>query len=126
MSAVVAYWPVAGVLWGLTAFPVIPSLRDRGARDDAGDLYQQWFNDGWLQQWGNRVTDNRGFLKMMLRRLQDTHNAEIIAIAHDRWREIDVIEATGVEVWSQGICRIPRGVNAGASTEGSAPMSRHS
>ena len=41
-SAVAGYWPESGRLECVAAFPVDPSLADRGLHDGAGGLYVEW------------------------------------------------------------------------------------
>ena len=41
MSAIASFWPETGRLESVAAFPVEPTLAERGLRDGVGGLYQQ-------------------------------------------------------------------------------------
>ena len=93
-SAVAAYWPETGRLECVAAFPVEPTLAERGLRDGVGGLYQNCRDRGELIQTGQRAVDLGGLLGEAFERFG--RPARIVA---DRWREAelrDALDAAGV------------------------------
>ena len=88
MSAVACYWPATGRLETVAAFPVEPTLGERGLRDGVGGLYQQCADRGELIQTGQRAVDLGGLLQDALQRFG--RPARIVA---DRWREAELRDA---------------------------------
>ena len=94
MSAIAAYWPEAGRLESVAAFPHEPSLAERGLRDGVGGLYQRCSERGELIVSGQRAVALGGLLAEALDRFG--RPARIVA---DRWREAelrDALDAAGV------------------------------
>ena len=88
MSAVACYWPDTGRLETVAAFPVEPTLAERGLRDGVGGLYQQCAERGELIQTGQRAVDLGGLLQDALQRFGKP--SRIVA---DRWREAELRDA---------------------------------
>ena len=88
MSAVACYWPESGRLETVAAFPVEPTLGERGLRDGVGGLYQQCAERGELIQTGQRAVDLGGLLQNALERFGRPSR-----IAADRWREAELRDA---------------------------------
>ena len=105
MSAVACYWPETGRLETVAAFPVEPTLAERGLRDGVGGLYQQCAERGELIQTGQRAVDLGGLLQDALQRFG--RPARIVA---DRWREAELrdaldkagVPAAALEIRGQG------------------------
>ena len=94
MSAIAAFWPETGRLESVAAFPVEPSLAERGLRDGVGGLYQNCCDRGELIQTGQRAVSIGGLLAEAFERFG--RPARIVA---DRWREAelrDALDAAGV------------------------------
>ena len=87
-SAVAAYWPQAGALACLSAFPSEPTLAERGLRDGVGGLYAECARRGELLTLGRHTVDVRALMQAALDRFG--RPARIVA---DRWREADLREA---------------------------------
>ena len=96
MSAVSCYWPETGRLETLAAFPVEPSLAERGIRDGVGGLYVDCARRGELLQNGGRAVDIAGLIVEAMERY-----GAPVRLAADRWREAelrDVLERARVPV----------------------------
>ena len=91
MSAIVAYWPKPGIIDGWAAWPRLPTLEERGAGDGVGDLYRHWHDEGWLLQYGNRITDNVAFARDVLGALCEGFG-QPRGIGADRYKENDLRE----------------------------------
>ena len=94
MSAIAAYWPETGRLETVAAFPLEPTLGERGLRDGVGGLYVETQARGELIQTGQRAVDLGGLLTEALARF-----GRPAVIAADRWREAemrDALDAAGV------------------------------
>ena len=87
-SAVVAYWPSTGRLEALAAFPVEPSLEDRGVSDGVGRLYAECARRGELITTGGSAVDISELLTAAL----DLFGTPA-GIASDRWREAELRDA---------------------------------
>ena len=93
-SAVAGYWPESGRLECVAAFPVDPSLADRGLHDGAGGLYVECARRGELLLLGQRSVDISALLHAALDRFG--RPSQVVA---DRWREAelrDALDAAGV------------------------------
>lgn len=88
MSAMVAYWPDTGRAEAMAAFPTMPSLADRGRRDNVGDRYEKMAIADELVQLGGRVVD----VDALLRRAMAAWGAPAVVVA-DRWREGELRDA---------------------------------
>ena len=69
MSAVASYEPISGRLEVIAAFPTIPDLKERGAKDNVNDLYVQMRSRGELAQIGGRTTDITELIELALARI---------------------------------------------------------
>ena len=87
MSAMAAYWPDCGRLETLACFPEIPTLAERGAKDNVGDLYVRMSEKRELIQAGKRVVNISEMLGMCMARF----GAPLVVVA-DRWREAELRE----------------------------------
>ena len=93
-SAVAAYWPESGLLECIAAFPLEPSLEERGLRDGVGRLYRDMFKRGELYQFGQRATAIPDLLAVALARFGKPY-----LVVADRFREAelrDALEAAGI------------------------------
>ncbi len=93
-SAVAGYWPEAGRLECLAAFPAEPSLAERGLRDGVGRLYVECARRGELLTLGGAAVPVADLLRAALERLGVPS-----AVVADRWREAelrDALRASGV------------------------------
>ncbi|MYF31264.1 MAG: hypothetical protein F4169_20895 [Gammaproteobacteria bacterium] len=105
MSAAAAYFPHTGALECVAAFPELPSLSERGVRDNVGGLYRDMHQRGELIIAGSRVAD----IGLLLLEALDRWGAPG-AIVCDRWREAELRETlervgfplTGLVVRGQG------------------------
>ena len=88
MSAISAYWPATGRLECVAAFPVEPSLAERGLRDGVGNLYQKMFDRDELVIRGGRAVDLAGVVTVALARF-----GRPAAVAADRWRVDELADA---------------------------------
>ncbi len=96
MTAAAAYWPASGRLEAVAAFGSVPDLRERGKRDQVGDLYWRLHRTGDLLLLGGRVPDVSEVVRECLRRWGPPS-----AIVCDRWREAelrDALERAGAPV----------------------------
>ena len=87
-SAVAAYWPNSGRLAALAAFPAIPTLKTREQRDAAPGVYQACERAGDLLIIGDHVVNVSELLAEAVSRF-----GRPAAIASDRWREGDLLDA---------------------------------
>lgn len=104
MSAISAYWPETGWLDFMAAFPDYLTLRERGNRDGVGNDYVEMAKEGDLITTPGRTVDP----DVLVGEALDRFGAPI-AVAADRWREgeiLDALERAGVPpgMWS------PRGM----------------
>lgn len=90
MTALVAYWPETGRLEARGAFPAVPPLRERAARDGAGRLYELMVRRGEIELYPGRVTPVGPFLRAQARRLQGHEVALAVA---DRYRQAEAEQA---------------------------------
>ena len=96
MSAVTAYYPKTGRLMTIAAFPAIPTLEERGAKDGVGDRYVKMAEKGELITAGNRTVD----VSELMAYAFGTFGIPTIMVA-DRWREgelRDSVDVAGVPV----------------------------
>ena len=119
MSAAVVYWLDVGILETFVAWPRKPSLEERGLADGVGQLYAQWWRDGWLSLHGNRVTDNGEFLGEVFQHLQ---HEQLMAVGHDKYQELEVSDALKDIPRPYQCLRSVRGSSLGASAEGNADI----
>ena len=91
-SAVAAYWPATGRLEALAAFPRLPSLQERGLADGVGSLYVRCWKRGDLIQAGERAANVEDLLREAVRRFGNPE-----AIAGDRWRDDELLDALETE-----------------------------
>ena len=97
-SAVAAYWPATGALVCVAAFPVEPTLAERGLRDGVGGLYVECARRGELLTLGRRSVAIPMLLQAAMERFGRPSR-----IVTDRWREAelrDALEAAGVPLAS--------------------------
>ena len=88
MSAIACYAPATGALHVLAAFPTEPNLAERGLRDGVGRAYQDMFDRRELMLCGGRAVDLAALLREALRRFGPP-----AAIAADRWRQAELVDA---------------------------------
>ena len=88
MSAVAAFWPATGRLEVLAAFPRRPGLAERGLADGVGGLYVRCWKRGELILAGERAVAYGDLLQEAARRF-----GEPAAIAGDRWRDDELLDA---------------------------------
>ncbi|MDE0456254.1 MAG: terminase large subunit [Chromatiales bacterium] len=88
MSAVAAYWPASGRLETVGAFPLVPSLEERGLRDGVGRLYLECHRRGELILAGEHAVSVEHLLREAIERF-----GAPTAIAADRWREAELRDA---------------------------------
>ena len=62
-SAIAAFWPDTGRLDAFAAFPEIPDLAQRGARDHVGPLYRRMADRGELLTLGRKVIDVKALVR---------------------------------------------------------------
>ena len=94
MSAVAAYEPISGRLEVIAAFPTMPDLKERGAKDSVGDLYVQMRSRGELAQIGGRTTDITELIELALGEFGIPES-----VCCDRWRQSeleDALDAAGL------------------------------
>ncbi len=91
MSAVAAYWPCTGALRVMAAFPIEPSLAERGIRDGVGRLYVECHRRSELIQVGGAAVDVGELLRAAMVRF-----GAPAALAADRWREAELRDALRV------------------------------
>ena len=87
-SAVAGYWPETGLLECLAAFPLEPTLEERGLRDGVGRLYRDMAKRGELHQFGQRATSIADLLGLALDRL-----GKPFLVVADRFREAELRDA---------------------------------
>ena len=88
MSAIACYWPETSRLEVVSAFPVEPTLAERGLRDGVGRLYIEGARRGELVQCGGSAVDISELLAIAMRRFGPP-----AALANDRWRQAELIDA---------------------------------
>ena len=88
MSAVACYHRETGRLEVLAALPSIPSLADRGAYDGVGDAYTRMYERGELIITEGRTVDVAELFETAIERFGFP-----IAVAGDRWRQGDLLDA---------------------------------
>ena len=88
MSAVAAYWPMTGRLEVVAAFPLEPSLAERGLFDGVGGLYVQCAERGELQLFGTRAVELGPLFGFACRKF-----GAPAGIAADRWRYSEAADA---------------------------------
>ena len=87
-SAIAAYWPDTGRLEAVAAFPAVPGVQERGLRDGVGRLYIEAVKRGELLLLGDRAVPVVALVRAALARW-----GKPSAIACDRWRDGELIEA---------------------------------
>lgn len=87
-SAIAAYWPETGRLEAVAAFPGVPTLAERGLRDGVGRLYVTAVERRELLVMGERAVPVVGLVREALDRF-----GRPSAIACDRWRQPELIDA---------------------------------
>ena len=103
MTAISAFWPECGRLETIAAFPNIPSLRERGAKDAVGDLYEKMYARGELVQVGSRVVDISEMLELAVAEFGIPER-----VVADRWRlaeleqSLDAIGLNNVPIVARG------------------------
>ena len=84
-SAIAAYWPESGALRCVAAFPIEPSLEERGRRDGVDRLYLECQRRGELLTLGQRSVDIAALLQAAL----EGFGRPALVVA-DRWRESEL------------------------------------
>ena len=97
-SAVTAYWPDTGRLDSLAAFPSTPDLTERGLKDGVGPLYNRLYERGEIIVTDGRVTA----VPELLREAMDRFGSPV-AVASDRWRQGELLDALDLAGIPQGI-----------------------
>ena len=103
MTSISAFWPECGRLETIAAFPNIPSLRERGAKDAVGDLYERMYARGELAQVGSRVVDISEMLELAVAEFGIPER-----VVADRWRlaeleqSLDAIGLNNVPIVARG------------------------
>ena len=103
MSAVSAFWADCGRLETIAAFPVIPSLEERGAKDNVGELYFKMHERGELVTVGSRVVDLAELLELAVAEFGVPER-----VVADRWRlaeleqSLDAVGLTNVPIEARG------------------------
>lgn len=87
-SAVAAFWPDSGRLEAVAAFPAVPDLKRRGLHDAVGRLYIEAFKRRELLVMGSRAVPVVGLVREALERF-----GRPAAIACDRWRDAEMLDA---------------------------------
>lgn len=98
MSACAPYWPQTGRLEAFAAFPTVPTLADRGARDGVKDRYVEMHRRGELVTLGHKVVPAADFLTAIVRHLE---GEEVACLVSDRYRQsefVDAMNAAGLRV----------------------------
>ena len=90
MTAIAFYWPDTGRLEARAAYPEEPNLLERGKRDGVGTLYQEMYEAGELELWGQYATDNVAFLKHAL---AEVSGFERIGMTADNWQKTSISQA---------------------------------
>ena len=122
MTAAVVIWPETWRTEVYAAFPMAPSLEDRGRGDGKGkDFYQRAVDRGELELLGSegqRTTPVDEFLARLATRLD---GQRIAALAADRYRRSEVQDALRL---SAARWPVPmwRGTGAGRTADGSADV----
>ena len=88
MSAIACYEPGSGYLEIISAFPTIPSLAERGIKDNVGNLYEQMQSRGELITCGGRTTD----ITQLVEIARDTWGTPE-SVCCDRWRQAELEDA---------------------------------
>lgn len=94
MSAVASYEPISGRLEVIAAFPNIPSLKERGAKDAVGNQYERMRERGELVTVGGRTVDVAELIEIAVAEFGVPER-----VACDRWRlsELeDALDAAGL------------------------------
>ena len=94
MSAVASYEPISGRLEVVAAFPSIPTLAERGAKDAVSDLYERMRERGELVQVGGRTTDITELIELAVSAFGIPES-----VCCDRWRQAeleDALDAAGL------------------------------
>ena len=103
MTSISAFWPECGRLETIAAFPNIPSLQERGAKDNVGDLYEKMYARGELAQVGSRVVDISEMLELAVAEFGIPER-----VVADRWRlaeleqSLDAIGLNNVPIVARG------------------------
>ena len=94
MSAVCAYWLATGRTEVMAAFPSVPELDQRGARDNVGNLYCRMQERGELMTTSGRTVNISEMLATAMLRFGAPD-----CVVGDRWRDAelkDALDAAGV------------------------------
>ena len=108
MTAAAGFWPATGLLRCVAAFPSIPGLAQRGARDGVGALYKDMAERGELLVYPGHIVPVEAFLRDVLGKWGPPN-----AVAADRYKEGELRQ--GLSVAKVPLCRA--GV-AGAGVQG--------
>ena len=88
MSAVSSYWPHTGLLRTVAAFPSIPDLEERAAKDNVGGLYRRMEERGELITTQGRTVVIAKLLRIAMHRFGPPD-----CVAGDRWRIAELTDA---------------------------------
>lgn len=88
-SVVAAYWPETARLEAIGAFPLIPSLEQRGINEGMGDLWVRMGKQGDLIQCGLKAIDQTA----LMRAAADRFGYAPVMIGSDRWKRGDLYNA---------------------------------
>ena len=88
MSAVASYEPLSGRLEVVAAFPSIPSLAERGAKDAVSDMYEKMFKRGELVTTSGRVVNVAELIEIAVSAFGTPDK-----VCCDRWRQSELEDA---------------------------------
>ena len=91
MTAAAGFWPATGLLRCVAAFPSIPGLAQRGARDGVGALYKDMAERGELLVYPGHIVPVEAFLRDVLGKWGPPN-----AVAADRYKEGELRQGLSV------------------------------